>query len=209
MRLIPGKHRVTNGSRKTSAKPLKKGIIAVVPLGKVAEDVMRVVADSLQGILRLPVDLLDATPIPNHTFMESRNQHNAMAIIKYLDKSFPHNSLKILGVTERDLSNPILTYVFGEAYMGGRSAVLSTARLKVAQTGETVSRELFLERVVKVALHELGHTFNLPHCHTDRCVMRASNGLMDLDEKLNYVCSYCELLLFEAVSNLLQQPRHE
>jgi archaemetzincin len=200
---------VTTGSRKTSAKPRKRGIIAVVPLGKVADDVARVVADSLQGILRLPVDLLDAAPIPDHTFMEQRNQHNAMVIIKFLDTNFPHNSLKILGVTERDLTNPILTYVFGEAYMGGRAAVLSTARLKVAQTGEPVSRELFLERVVKVALHELGHTFNLPHCHTDRCVMRASNGLADLDEKLNYVCTYCELMLFDAVKNLLLQPKHE
>lgn len=200
---------MTKGSRKTAGKRPKRGIIAVVPLGIVSEDVLRVVSDSLQGILRLPVDLLEATPLPEYTFMESRNQHNAMAIIKFLDKEFPHDSLKILGVTQRDLCNPILTYVFGEAYMGGRAAVMSTARLKGGQSGEQVPRELFLERVVKVALHELGHTFNIPHCHADRCVMRASNGLGDLDEKLNYVCDYCELLLFEAVKIALQPPVRE
>jgi len=197
------------GSRKTEATRPKKGIIAVVPLGKVAHDVLRVVADSLQGILRLPVDLLEATPLPQYTFMEARNQYNAMAIIKFLDKEFPHKSLKILGVTERDLCNPILTYVFGEAYMGGRAAVMSTARLRQGENGEQALRELFLERVVKVALHELGHTFNIPHCHADRCVMRASNGLLDLDEKLNYVCDYCELLLLEAVEKAFQPTTRE
>lgn len=192
------------GAKKTEKNLPRKGIIGVVPLDRVADDVLRVISDSLQGILRLPVDLLPAIPLPDGTFMKNRNQYNAMALIKYLDEEYPHNNLKVLGVTERDLCNPILTYVFGEAYMGGITAVMSTARLRVAQTGEQVPRELLLERVVKVALHELGHTFNIPHCHAERCVMRASNGLRDLDEKLNYVCDYCELLLFEAVEEILR-----
>jgi len=200
---------MAKGSKKTAKKSPQKGIIGVVPLGAVADDVLRVISDGLQGILRLPVDLLPATHIPEQTYMRSRNQYNAMALIKYLNEEFPRNSVKILGVTERDLCNPILTYVFGEAYMGGATAVMSTARLRVAQTGEQVARELFLERVVKVALHELGHTFNIPHCHAERCVMRASNGLRDLDEKLNYICDYCELLLFEAVELVLRNPAPE
>jgi archaemetzincin len=200
---------MTKRSKKTTEKTPHKGIIGVVPLGPVADDVLRVISDSLQGILRLPVDLLPSIALPEQTFMKNRNQYNAMALIKFLNEEFPHNSLKILGVTERDLCNPILTYVFGEAYMGGITAVMSTARLRVAQTGEQVARELLLERVVKVALHELGHTFNIPHCHAERCVMRASNGLKDLDEKLNYVCDYCELLLFEAVEHILRNPSEE
>ncbi|MBI4965381.1 MAG: archaemetzincin family Zn-dependent metalloprotease [Desulfomonile tiedjei] len=183
-----------------------KAIIAVLPLGRVREDILRVVADGLQGILRLPVDLRDPIAVPEDAFMESRNQYNAMALIKYLDRELSHNSLKILGITANDICNPILTYVFGEAYMGGRSAVMSSARLKAGLLGEPVSREQFLDRVVKVAIHEIGHTFNLRHCHTDRCVMRASNTLLELDEKLNYLCDYCEIFLFDSLREALKDP---
>ena len=84
-------------------------LIAVLPLDKVDEDVLRVVADSVQGLLRLPVDLLDPVPLPRDTFMEARNQYNAMAILKYLDQNHSHNALKTLAVTRYDLCNPILT----------------------------------------------------------------------------------------------------
>ncbi|MEW6347718.1 MAG: archaemetzincin family Zn-dependent metalloprotease [Thermodesulfobacteriota bacterium] len=177
-----------------------RGLIAVIPLGKVGEDVLRVVSDSLQGILRVPVDLLDAAPLPAEAFMDNRHQYNAMAIIRHLSENHSRHSLKVLGVTNQDLGNPILTHVFGEAYMGGRAAVMSCSRLYRGPADEPVSREQFLDRVVKVALHEIGHTFNVPHCHFGRCVMRASNSIAELDDKLNYLCDYCELFLFEAIA---------
>ncbi len=170
---------------------------------------LRVVSDSLQGILRLPVDLHGTVPIPEETFMESRDQYNAMAIIKHLDKELALNSLKVLGVTRFDICNPILTYVFGEAYMGGRSAVMSCARLGIGTRGLPVSREHFLERSVKVAIHEIGHTFGIPHCHTDRCVMHASHNIPDLDTKLNYLCTYCELYLQESLTKSLKEIEEE
>ncbi len=187
-------------TNKTDTSP-SMGLIAVIPLGKVGQDVLRVVSDSLQGILRVPVDLLAAALLPPDAFMDNRNQYNAMGIIRHLSENHSRHGLKILGVTNHDLGNPILTYVFGEAYMGGRSAVMSCSRLYKGQGDEPVSREHFLDRVTKVALHEIGHTFNVPHCHTGRCVMRASNNLLELDNKLNYLCNYCELVLFEAIAH--------
>lgn len=181
----------------------RNGLIAVVPLGKVEEEVLRIVADSLQGILRLPVDVWGAIPIPEDAFMRMRNQYNAMAIIRYLAENHSDSSLKVLGILDQDICNPIITYVFGEAYMGGRAAVMSSARLGASPSGEPVPREQFLDRVVKVALHEIGHTFNIPHCHTGRCVMRASNNLAELDDKLNYLCDYCELFLSDALKHAL------
>ncbi len=165
---------------------------------------VRVIGDSLQGILRLPVDILESVPLPHEAFMEPRSQYNSMAIIKYLAEHYSANCLRVLGITARDLCTPILTYVFGEAYMNGPSAVMSCFRLYRGSGDEPVSLEHFLDRATKIALHEIGHTFNLPHCHTDRCVMRASNTLRDLDEKLNYLCDYCELFLFEAVAEALK-----
>jgi archaemetzincin len=193
--------------RKGTLKSEKKGILSVLPLGEVGQDILRIVADSLQGILRIPVDLLQPEPLPKQAFMEVRKQYNAMAIIKFLSENHSHRSLKMLGITGKDICNPILTYVFGEAYMNGASAVMSYHRLHQGESEDPVSREHFLDRVVKVALHEIGHTFNLPHCHTGRCVMRASNNLRELDDKLNYLCDYCELFLFESLEKALESSR--
>ena len=195
---------MTKKTKNAKSPLIKSGLITVVPLGRMGADVVRFVSDSLQGILRLPINLGQPVPLPQSAFMESRNQYNSMAVIKYLAEDHSSGRLKVLGITNKDLCTPILTYVFGEAYMGGEAAVVSCFRLYRGESGEPVSTDHFLDRLVKVALHEVGHTFNGPHCHTDRCVMRASNSLKELDDKLNYLCNYCELFLFEAVAEAMK-----
>jgi len=195
---------MTKKTKNAKSPPIKTGLITVVPLGRMGADVVRFVSDGLQGILRLPINLGQPVPLPQSAFMESRNQYNSMAVIKYLAEDHASARLKVLGITNKDLCTPILTYVFGEAYMGGEAAVVSCFRLYRGESGEPVSTDHFLDRLVKVALHEVGHTFNVPHCHTDRCVMRASNSLKELDDKLNYLCNYCELFLFEAVAEAMK-----
>jgi archaemetzincin len=177
--------------------------------GEVEKDVIRVVADGLQGLLRLSVDVLELAPIPADAFIASRGQYNAMILLKHLVERHLNGYTKILGLTCRDITNPILTYVFGEGYMGGSAAVMSCLRLRTDPNGRPASREAFLERVVKVAVHEIGHTFSIPHCQEGRCVMRASNGLLELDEKLNYLCGYCELFLSEEVAKILAEQPEE
>src|SRR5512139_1428304 len=65
---------------------------------------------------------------PRHAFDPRRRQHLSGAILRWLGEAGPPDG-KVLGVTDRDLFIPILTYVFGEAQLGGRAAVVSTARL--------------------------------------------------------------------------------
>ena len=50
---------------------------------------------------------------------------------------------------------------------------------------------LFLERAVKEAVHELGHTYGLGHCRDPRCIMYFSNTLHDTDLKGPGFCAAC------------------
>ena len=90
-----------------------------------------------------------------------------------------------------DLFIPVLTYVFGEAKLDGRAAVVSSFRLDNQIYGLPRDPELLLDRLRKEALHELGHTYNLVHCRRHPCVMMSSTYVEDIDQKSNRFCRHC------------------
>ena len=52
-----------------------------------------------------------------------------------------------------------------------------------------------MERVIKEAVHELGHTFNIRHCSDSSCVMHYCRSLNDVDNKKTGLCRYCNIML--------------
>jgi archaemetzincin len=121
---------------------------------------------------------------------EKRNQHYSTAILRRLLDTAPA-SARVLGVTALDLYVPVLTFVFGEAQLNGRAALISLHRLAERYYGLPDRREILLERAVKEAVHELGHTYGLRHCSDWRCVMTSSHGIERLDVKTADFCTTC------------------
>jgi archaemetzincin len=130
-------------------------------------------------------------PVPPASLEAGRNQYSSTKILKEMLQEVPADALKILGVTEKDLCIPILTYVFGEAQLDGTVGVVSLARLRQEFHDLAPNRPLFLERARKESLHELGHTFGLIHCKARECVMYLSNTIGDVDAKGRNFCRYC------------------
>ncbi len=90
-----------------------------------------------------------------------------------------------------DLYIPVLTFVFGEAQLSDGGAVVSTHRLRQEFYGLPADLELLRERLLKEALHELGHTYGLRHCPDYLCVMSSSNGVERIDLKRAEFCPAC------------------
>jgi archaemetzincin len=107
----------------------------------------------------------------------------------------PGGRSRILGVLGEDLFIPILTYVFGEAQLGGRVAVVSYHRLQSERYGLAPDRGLLHERLLKESLHELGHLGGLIHCSDLECVMHISTYVEDIDMKPAAFCSSCRAML--------------
>lgn len=139
------------------------------------------------------VRVMPSIPVPPASFEPARNQYISTKILKEILKEVPENALKLLGVTDKDLCIPILTYVFGEAQLGGTAAVVSLARLRQEYYGAPPDRKLFQERLRKECLHELGHTFGLIHCTSKDCVMYLSNTVVDVDTKGRTFCRACQM----------------
>ncbi len=157
-------------------------------------DLMEHVHRHLGAAFGRPVLDWQAPERPRHAFDPRRRQHASGAILRWLVETGPKDG-KVLGVTDRDLFIPILTYVFGEAQLGGKAAVVSTARL--TEDVELFGRRLLVERLAKEAVHEVGHAFGLVHCGTVECVMSRSPAVREVDEKRPELCGECRARLQE------------
>lgn len=122
-------------------------------------------------------------PIPEAARDVRRNQFRALALLEAL-RDEPGD--RVLGITAADLYEPNMNFVFGLANLHDRFGVISLARL--ADGG----RPRLLERAVKEATHELGHTLGLAHDDRDpTCVMHFSLSLADTDRKGRDLCPRC------------------
>jgi archaemetzincin len=133
---------------------------------------------------------------PEDAFDPSRGQYRAALFLKALLED-PHEDRaeRILGVTNVDLFTPVLTYVFGEAQLHGRAAVVSCHRLRSEAYGLPADALLLFDRLHKETMHELGHTYGLLHCRNLGCVMRASTYAEDIELKPAAFCEGCRSLL--------------
>jgi len=120
-----------------------------------------------------------------------RGQYHSTAILQRLQSLSNDPERWLLGVTEVDLYIPILTFVFGEAQLSGRCALISLHRLREEFYGLPANPKLLAHRAVKEAVHELGHVRGLRHCHDWRCVMTSTHDVERLDLKSEEYCSAC------------------
>jgi predicted Zn-dependent protease len=104
----------------------------------------------------------------------------------------PNPESRLLGVTSLDLYIPTLTFVFGEAQLHGPCAVVSVHRLRQEFYGLPRDPRLAAERLLKEAVHELGHTLGLRHCDDYRCAMAPSHAVEWIDLKSSRLCPDCQ-----------------
>jgi archaemetzincin len=133
----------------------------------------------------------NVTPLKDadEAFDSQRNQYHSTRILALLEKQIRSVPVeKLLGVASFDLFVPGMNFVFGEARLPGRVGIISTHRLWPQSPSDN---ELFHERVIKEAVHEIGHMSGLRHCADSLCVMHFSEHIGDTDRKHAEFCSSC------------------
>lgn len=169
--------------------------IGVLEMGRLGTLVVRVVAANLQALLGVPVDILGSLDVPQEAFRHHRHQYDAGIILQLLaGLNYPKHP-RIIALTNVDLCISILTYVFGEAELGGKVAIASNYRLRHHEDGTNVSAAQHYERLAKVALHELGHTLSAYHCDNPKCLMKYSPKVHHLDQLDLLFCKDCEFII--------------
>jgi archaemetzincin len=170
----------------------------IIPVGEVELALLDRLAAALAGRLRVSCHVQPAPLQPEFAWEPKRNQYWSTSILKrLLETSAPE--VHVLGVAGIDLFVPVLTFVFGEAQIGGRAALVSTHRLRNDFYGLPADADILFERLVKEALHEMGHNFGLKHCADWQCVMTSSHAVEKLDLKTDAFCRTCRTAILRTI----------
>jgi archaemetzincin len=164
--------------------------VSLVPLGRVEPRLLRIAAEAMEAEFLVDVTIEPAVSLPRSAYYPPRGRYRAEKLLDWMQGKWT-SSDKVVGLTASDVSTTHRDHadlgIFGLGQMPGRACVLSTFRLK----GPTLPA-----RVAKVAVHELGHTFGLPHCRTPKCVMQDAGGkLATVDGGGRSPCRQCRARL--------------
>lgn len=121
----------------------------------------------------------------------ARGQHDASSLVAQVADHAAGSPDKFLAVVDVDLFVPVLTFVFGQAQLGGSSGVVSVHRLHDEFYGVRPDPARFSDRLVKEVVHEAGHLYGLLHCRDWSCVMRSSTYVEEIDLKGEAFCPSC------------------
>ena len=165
--------------------------ITLISFGYFEKDFLEKIAADASREFHLPCRIREGRLDLSEFHDPSRRQYNGTGLLKIVDSMFSSDSQKTLGLFSVDLFIPILTYIFGQAYLNGPTGIASLYRFNNERYGMKKDDMLLLERFGKEVIHELGHTFGLIHCHVPTCVMRSSTYVEDVDQKSQNLCVLC------------------
>lgn len=161
------------------------------------------IGEAIEEAFDVPYKIFNANIKSEMAYDYSREQYNSTFLLSRILEFLPENTMKIIGVTDVDLFVPVLTFVFGEAQLNGKAAIVSISRLKNEFYGLPKNDRLLLDRIEKEVIHELGHTFGLFHCINYDCVMSSSMYVENIDLKSKSFCRNCREILNNNITNQL------
>ena len=167
-------------------KPVSK--INIQPLGDVSPEYINLVKKSVKSFYGYDCVVRPKKEITKDMLSRVTKRIDAEKAL-WNNLSFDH----ILIITEKDIcyyknkSKPEYG-IFGLASWPGKTCIISTFKLK-----RWVSQQKTLERLEKVALHEIGHNLGLDHCPNNKqCMMNDACGtIKQVDNEKVWFCEKC------------------
>jgi len=167
----------------------------VTSVGSVSEDILTAIETAVWHVFGFETRRVEALPEPLYALDPQRQQFASVLILRELLNRCPVDAARLLAITERDLFIPMLSFVFGQAQLQGRVALVSLARLRQEYYALPANPALLLARALKETIHETGHTFGLVHCMDKRCPMSLSHTIQQVDSKSAELCTSCTIVL--------------
>ena len=190
-----------------------KKVISLQKIGDVDKIVLKKLKKNLNGVFKEFIDSveisLDSIPLKVSEYSQSKRQYNGSLTLRRLYKYCNESKhFRTLGIIDKDIFSGEFKFIFGNAIIPKKqdlnspgASLIQITRLKEGFYNRPENKAQFEVRVLKEAIHELGHTFCLVHCN-NKCVMQFSNSLLEADEKPAKFCLSCSKKLKDLLGNL-------
>src|SRR5512138_2150589 len=122
-------------------------LLAWIGEGEIEDDLLERVRARVAEAFGRPTTCTAVSTAPAGTLDARRGQHSSTRLLRWLLEHPPAHADKLIGITDVDLFIPVLTFVFGEAQLGGAAAVVSLARLRGTFDGRPAPGELLEARL--------------------------------------------------------------
>ena len=171
-------------------------VLYLQPLGgcAVATAGSHEVAAALRAFYPIEVRVLPCQELPKAAYYPPRKRYRAERLLAYLNHRMPKDGWRILGLTDVDISTtkgPVADWgVMGLGELPGTATVISSFRCR--KKARDIAHAI--ERLSKVAVHEIGHTLGLPHCPERGCLMEDAMGKVVTTDRERDFCPRCRIL---------------
>jgi predicted Zn-dependent protease/Tfp pilus assembly protein PilF len=173
--------------------------IYLVPAGKIDKKVMEKVKEKLPGVFPMSTKVVidPARELPQAAYDNARRQYDAEKVIDEISQQLVLTIIneRALIITDQDLYGPGVDFVFGLADAKKGICIVSLARLGGEFYGQKPDGRLLAERVLKEAARQLGRSWKLPDCPSQKCVMHPSSSPTDIDKERESFCYKCGIAL--------------
>jgi archaemetzincin len=193
--------------------------INILVLNDISRSILRYLQKSLASAFKKNIIVSKHVIVPTSFYNIEKNQYDGRKLLAFLTENLTLKEAKDinLAIFNRDLFTGNLDYVFSLSTPFPRICLISVIRLhphfgkayfqdglKKRKMGRfplsirkltNIEKKLYYERVMKEALHGIGHTMGLVHCTNDQCIMFPSNLLENIDKKMLEFCRSCSKVL--------------
>jgi archaemetzincin len=163
----------------------------IIPIGPLDIRILYSLQIELEKRFNVLIDIGRQLDQPAYAYHKGKKQYHSTKILKRIHKLKLTGYDRILGIVDVDLYVPERTFVFGEANIKNKVAIISLTRLRQEFYDLPNDFALFKKRIIIEAVHEIGHTFGLHHCTNNNCVMFLSRIVSDSDHKGPDFCANC------------------
>ena len=180
----------------------------VQPLGNCASKAQGVeeVARALRAFYPIDVRVLACQELPKAAFYPPRKRYRAESLLVYLNQRMPQDGWRVLGLTEVDISTTKDNIpdwgVMGLGELPGTATVISSFRCRKKARSQAHA----VERLAKVAVHEIGHTLGLPHCPNQGCLMEDALGKVTTTDRERDFCQQCRAVAKRNSFTIFEKP---
>ena len=173
-----------------------KSVVFLQKIGDVDSSILIRLKKNLHWLVKEYAMKVKILPNPfiirDEEYIEVERQYDGELILKRLEKTLNNvQKNKLLGIIDGDIKGIRKVHLFGLTNLKNSCALISINRLRGSFYRKYEDNALFELRILKEAIHELGHTFGLKHCKNE-CVMKYSKSLEEVDKRPKEFCFTCE-----------------